>query len=1618
MKNEIFRRIVSLILTGVILLSSVTVLNALTEDEIASVDYALNSLNDSENSSDTTENVQENDTTETEDNIEYNEISVSYSTKSENGESDAATLSTEVSWTGVNSNGTPGSESNPYAVSDVAHFLDMSRLINEETNALKYFKLTADIDMSSVTLSDITNSAAYGLANTIVSVNPTLTSMPENMFFVLDGNNKTISNFSISDNSRNSLAIFGYLNSQSVVKNIIFSNISFNSTYSSLVGLGIFLKNEGTISECSFKDINISTTSGNTDDVFAPILGDPFRIHTGVAGVIVDNQGTFTQETLLNSDLTKNITVTSTGKRTYVGGIVAQNRGYIYKTIASNVKVDASETSQYVGGYVAANLSSSESTTTGMYYVDCSIAANGVKGGNFTGALVGNNTGRINYCSVEGNNNLRNKLSSTNYDILMYGGKTYGGISAFNSGIIDKCSAINIGVYYADSVENGVYGGISGENTYSIQNSVSTGFVVTSDSAIDVSVGGIVGKGSNEKRFYIANCYTLVKLPKTTSDLGAIIGTQGDDLYNDNKVKNCFYSSVFCGRPSPVSYGGTGELYGDLQYSISYFAMRTGTANAVTKNLSDFTYSGWGDTSISLVGAVNSFYVDPNETTYVSLSVLSGTVKFTPNTTGNKVQTIHYDTNITLPSGIGPVTSGNYVLSSQPLSLRTIQKTTAWVGTGTIDDPYQIQAGQLSALTYIPYGNYKLITTSSNSKIVNVNTANFPESSTFWGTFDGNGLTLRTMTAKIPLFKGIYGSRDATNPQQDDENHISDPSSDTASNQKHGLVKNVTYEYYTAYTTPTSFFGNVCNATVLDVNFIQSTSTGSSKPAFIPSESEIGVGFRTVYGNSYLYNVYNDSIKVTINSTVNSIAGLIGNVDAQNAIIDNCGSNSVITVSKSGVNYCSAFIGNIKSLTGTIQNCYSSGAVKPLSSSYTLGNSNYIFAAQSVASAKIYNCYYSPTDYYTSALGVFRAIPDGKYTGSLSLWSFANPIYVVTETQSLIANTINNLNRFDMSLYNTASGRISLANYFSAEITGSGYTCSKIYYTSGITSVVEVADGASDSAEIRLQHLATGLVAKGNIVSSSEIEIVDGYYLIQKPTDLYMITLNQAATATDNGRYLSSEYKFKLVADIDMTGFTINSWGKSSSYPFMGSLEGININTGEPEVHTISGLNMTSVSCGGLFGYVDGATIKNVNISGATITGGIYTGALVGQIRSNATIDNCRVVSSVVTGDARVGGLVGGVYSSSSTTEPTIITNCSVENTVINAKTNQNSSSSTPNPSMCGGIIGSVGSLAVDGETKYALISNCSLTNSNVNANSYDVGGIVGIASNYDNEISNCLVKGSEIISECESVSFASVGGIVGTYGGKLIDSSTLNTSTVSGENASGIVSRIVNFAGETTVSNCKLVDSDVTGISYAGGVTANVGAYGTKYPNANKTITNCIVDADSNVTSKVAGGIVGVVMSSYSGKTLTVTNSNSYATVTTTGDKGSKIEGAAAIIGRLSSNLDTSNITISNCVAGGNITGSACLGGIIALLSSNEHTASTKIVSNVYITATFTPKTLKAVKGLAIALVGESNISNITDICQNVVFSSYGQNIEVYGNAVDTSNSTFIDLNKGADGI
>ena len=197
MKSSVFKKIIASVLAAGMLLSSVSVYAAdKNEDNLAvastkETTTAVGTVETSDNSVETTSD---------------DDLKITYSTDAENGKLSDNTAPTDVTWVGSVSGSSiiPGSENNPYAVSDVAHLLDMSRIINQETSNLKYFKLTANIDLSGITsMDDISASAANGLANTIVSIDPELEES-ENIFFVLDGAGRYIRNLNISDDSRNS----------------------------------------------------------------------------------------------------------------------------------------------------------------------------------------------------------------------------------------------------------------------------------------------------------------------------------------------------------------------------------------------------------------------------------------------------------------------------------------------------------------------------------------------------------------------------------------------------------------------------------------------------------------------------------------------------------------------------------------------------------------------------------------------------------------------------------------------------------------------------------------------------------------------------------------------------------------------------------------------------------------------------------------------------------------------------------------------------------------------------------------------------------------------------------------------------------------------------------------------------------------------------------------------------------------------------------------------------------------------------------------------------------------------------------------------------------------------
>lgn len=106
----------------------------------------------------------------------------------------------------------------------------------------------------------------------------------------------------------------------------------------------------------------------------------------------------------------------------------------------------------------------------------------------------------------------------------------------------------------------------------------------------------------------------------------------------------------------------------------------------------------------------------------------------------------------------------------------------------------------------------------------------------------------------------------------------------------------------------------------------------------------------------------------------------------------------------------------------------------------------------------------------------------------------------------------------------------------------------------------------------------------------------------------------------------------KLTANIDApAGLTIGSIGS----PFKAHFDG--------DGYTISGLLVSQTALGqaaGLFGAIDGAEIKGVAVTNASVEGQAYVGILVGQALSGK-IDQCYTSGSVNAKSLAAGGLVG-----------------------------------------------------------------------------------------------------------------------------------------------------------------------------------------------------------------------------------------------------------------------------------------------------------------------------------------------------------------------------------------
>ena len=145
--------------------------------------------------------------------------------------------------------------------------------------------------------------------------------------------------------------------------------------------------------------------------------------------------------------------------------------------------------------------------------------------------------------------------------------------------------------------------------------------------------------------------------------------------------------------------------------------------------------------------------------------------------------------------------------------------------------------------------------------------------------------------------------------------------------------------------------------------------------------------------------------------------------------------------------------------------------------------------------------------------------------------------------------------------------------------------------------------------------------------------------------DVYQIGTAKGLALFSNyvNTYSETDLDAVLTADIVLTNEYMPAPIGTGSNPYAGTFNG--------QQHIIKNFvfNNTSQSNVGLFGTINGATIQNVMLDGASVAGWNNSAVLVGEGQNNSVIQNCAVINSTVSGHDHVAAIVAKAYSTTIT---------------------------------------------------------------------------------------------------------------------------------------------------------------------------------------------------------------------------------------------------------------------------------------------------------------------------------------------------------------------------------
>lgn len=412
--------------------------------------------------------------------------------------------------------------------------------------------------------------------------------------------------------------------------------------------------------------------------------------------------------------------------------------------------------------------------------------------------------------------------------------------------------------------------------------------------------------------------------------------------------------------------------------------------------------------------------------------------------------------------------------------------------------------------------------------------------------------------------------------------------------------------------------------------------------------------------------------------------------------------------------------------------------------------------------------------------------------------------------------TSTSTDRINVSGLTVANGKItgyvvvlpgSNVNQLSIHLTANNTTYATEHYTSATATI----------AAGKLTTIKKALVPVWDGTTTKAITAVNDTYTVTEPAELAWL-----ATQTNN----SFEGKtINLQSDMYLEG---NNWTPIANYARNADLANAFKGTFNGNNHTISGLKVSSTTTKvnvGLFGVVNGGTVKNVKIANADMTGTDGAAAVVGYMWGESTVENCTVESGTISSAKAAGGVVARAYGTNN-----VITDCVNRATVSgNLK--------------AGGIVGT----AHDGRTGNEAATSTTITNCK-NYGDVDVNGVdadancaAGILSFTSAETAGRFQKVN--ISGCDNYGAINTTGNRGNFDNQ------------------GIYAGVLGFVGnaDVTISNCH----NHGAVGHENGDYASVWAAGIVsyfFYAAPVNISGCT--NEGAITGYSAGGIWGIVSS------------------------------------------------------------------------------------------------------------------------------------------------------------